>query len=101
MTKIAAYTALQDAFGREQARALADFLEQSQEKPDLSELATKADIVRLQQDFKQDMKDLRLDFVREIAKTREEFLNRLLWTTFLQVLTIVGAIVAIVKFLPN
>ena len=25
MTKIAAYTALQDAFGREQARALADF----------------------------------------------------------------------------
>ena len=105
MTKIAAYTALQDAFGREQARALADFFEQTQEKPDLSELVTKADLQRemtaLRQDFKQEMKDLRLDFVREIAKTCEEFLNRLLWTTFLQVLTIVGAIVAIVKFLPN
>lgn len=46
MTKIGAYTALQDAFGKEQAQLLAEYVESQNERIDLSKLATKEDLNR-------------------------------------------------------
>jgi hypothetical protein len=97
MTRIAAFTALQKALGQESAEVVAEYVESQQVQQDLGHLATKDDL----KDFKIELLKEFANVRQEIAKTREEFLNRLLWTAFLQVLTIVGAIVALVKFIPN
>ena len=96
MTKISAYTALQESFGNEQAKALAEFVE-SQDKPDFSKLVTKDDLSRFS--TKDDLKDLELRFTKEIAKTREDMISRTNWATIIQVLTTVGALLALSKVL--
>ena len=116
MTKLRAYTAWQDQFGKEQAQTLADFIE-SQESPDLSRLVTKDDLQLLRQDTKdeiqlirQDMKDLEIRLIKElaqnreesnqgIAKAREDMISRMNWTTIIQVLTTIGALAALAKII--
>ena len=114
MTRISAYTSLQDQFGKEQAQALAEFIE-SQDGPDLSRYTSKEDIQAVRQDLKndiqavkQDLKDLELrltkdlsktreDLSKEIAKSREDMITRMNWSTIIQVITTVGALVALAK----
>jgi hypothetical protein len=97
MTRIAAFTALQKALGQESAEVVAEYIESQQVQPDLSHLTTKDDFKDLKIEMLKEFAAIR----QEIAKTREEFLNRLIWTAFIQVLTVVGAIIALVKFIPN
>lgn len=96
MTRISAYTALQDSFGKEQAQALAEFVE-SQEGPDLSRFATKDDLKDLELRLIKDTSKTREDLTKEIAKIREDMIIRMNWTTIIQVLTTVGALVALAK----
>ena len=96
MTRISAYTALQERFGKEQAQALAEFVE-SQEGPDLSRLATKDDLKDLELRLIKDASKTREDLSREIAKAREDMITRMNWTTIIQVITTVGALVALAK----
>jgi hypothetical protein len=103
MTRIAAFQSLEDRFGREQATALAEYIE-SQDKPDFSRLATKEDLARFAtkeelQAVKQDLASLELRLVREIAKTREDMLSRMNWTAIIQVLTTIGALIALSKII--
>lgn len=94
MTRISAYNALQESFGNEQAKALAEFLE-SKEGPDLSRFATKDDVKNLELK----LTDLELRLTKEIAKTREDMISRTNWATIIQVLTTVGALLALSKVL--
>lgn len=87
MTKIAAYTALQDAFGKEHAQLLAEYLEVQDEK-NLARLATK-----------DDLKDLEIRLLKEMAKSREDLLTRLQWTAFIQIITTIGALITLAKLL--
>ena len=103
MTRISAYTALQENFGKEQAQALAEFVE-SQEGPDLSRYASKDDIQVVRQDLKdlelrlvKDASKTREDLSKEIAKVREDMITRMNWSTIIQVITTVGALVALAK----
>lgn len=116
MPRIAAYNALQDHFGREQAQVLAEFVE-SQDGPDLSQFATKGDLKDLElrltkdlatlreeigssrEEFKGEIASLRVEFKSEIAKTREEMLTRMNWAVIIQVLTTVGALVTLAKLI--
>jgi hypothetical protein len=87
MNQIAAFQSLEDRFGREQATAIAEFMS-SKNDPDLSRFVTKEDLTNL---------ELRL--VKELAKTREDMITRMNWTTIIQVLTTVGALIAIAKII--
>ncbi len=109
MTRIAAFTALQKTLGQESAEVVAEYVENQ------TQFASRDDLQLIRGELKaefgalrSELKDLKIEMLKEfanvrqeIAKTREEFLNRLLWTAFLQVLTVVGAIAALVKFIPN
>jgi hypothetical protein len=105
MTRLSAFTALQDRFGKEEAKALAEFVE-SQDGPSLSHLSTKDDMQALRQDFK----DLELRIIKEIslsreeaatrdAKTREDMISRIYWATIIQVVALLGGIVALAKII--
>ncbi len=103
MTRISAYTSLQDQFGKEQAQALAEFIE-SQDGPHLSRYASKDDIQSVKQDLKdlelrltKDLSKTREDLSKEISKSREDMITRMKWSTIIQVLTTVGALVALAK----
>lgn len=101
MTKIRAYTALQDQFGREQAQVLAEFIE-SVEGPDLGQLATKDDVFVLKDDItalKSDLKDLEIRLLKELAKSREDMIRRTSWATIIQVLATIGAMAALAKLI--
>ena len=103
MTKIRAYTALQERFGKEQAEILAEFVE-SQDGPDLSRLASKDDLHLIRQDLKdeiqhlrQDMKDLELRLTKELSKNREDMISRMNWNTLIQIVAIIGGLAALAK----
>jgi hypothetical protein len=87
MTKIAAFTALQDAFGKEHAQVLAEFLEVQDEKK-FDQLTTK-----------DDLKDLEIRLLKEMTRSREDLLTRLQWTSFIQIITTIGALIALAKLL--
>jgi hypothetical protein len=109
---VAAFQTLEDRFGREQATALAEYIE-SQPGADVSRLATKEDLVKFAtkedvQAIKQELtrfatKDellaLELRLVKEMAKTREDMLSRMNWTAIIQVLTTIGALIALSKII--
>ena len=109
MTKIGAYNVLQERFGKEQAQAIAEFVE-LQEGPDLSQFATKEDLRNLElrlvkdgantrEELRKEIASTREEFTKEIAKVREDMIARMNWTTLIQVLTTVGALIALAKLI--
>lgn len=92
---------MQDQFGKEQAQTLADFIE-SQDGPDLSRLATKDDVSLLKDDIqivRQDMKDLEIRLVKDMAKNREDMITRMNWNMIIQIVAIIGGLAALAKII--
>lgn len=72
-------------FGEDQAEGVADILRESREL-DLSHLATKADLA---------------DVRREITETKAEIVKWTVGVGLVQGLALVGAVIAILRFLPG
>ncbi len=107
MSKIALFQTLEDRFGREHATALAEFIEHQQDpaqsryatKDDLKDLELRLikDIAKTREELGKDIAKTREELGKDIAKTREDMITRLNWSTIIQVLTTVGALAAIAK----
>lgn len=76
-------------FNEDQAEGVADILRESRDV-DLSHLATKADLAETKADLR-----------REIAETKSEIIKWTVGVGLVQGLALVGAVVAILRFLPG
>ncbi len=116
MSAITAFTELQDRAGREVAQSIAAFVEEVRGQ-DLSQLATKADIHDLEQKIMAQNGILEQKIMAQGGSLEQKILvqsntidqklhdmeNRLnirmQWTAFFQILTTVGALIALAKLL--
>ena len=83
-------------FNEDQAEGVADILRESRDV-DLSHLATKADLDALRLASKADLAEVR----REIAETKADVIKWTVGVGLVQGLALVGAVVAILRFLPG
>jgi hypothetical protein len=97
---------LRDAGATERlAETVTDVLREAREL-DLSQLATKADLALVRGEIaalatKAELADARGDLRREIAEAKTDTIRWVVGTGVVQVLALVGAVIAIVRFLPG
>ena len=87
MSAITAFTDSQDRAGREVAQSIAAFVEETRSQ-DLTQLSTKADLQAAESKIEQKLHELEM-----------RLNSRMQWTAFIQILTTVGALVALAKLL--